>query len=119
MKLPRSSSLPCGEVGTEAKLLLIGIPVFIWTMLPIYHMFLLRPKEARLAGKILARSIRRLTTISISYFTSSIISCGISGGSSGNSLGDRGRRVGALTLLIATCRGVLDLAGSRSPAAAG
>ena len=27
-------------VTTEAKLLLIGIPVFLWTMVPIYHMFL-------------------------------------------------------------------------------
>ena len=27
-------------VTTEAKLLLIGIPVFLWTMIPIYHMFL-------------------------------------------------------------------------------
>ncbi|MEO7246490.1 MAG: carbohydrate ABC transporter permease [Rubrivivax sp.] len=27
-------------VATEAKLLLIGIPVFIWTMIPIYHLFL-------------------------------------------------------------------------------
>ena len=28
------------EVGTEARLLLIGIPLLIWTMLPIYHLFL-------------------------------------------------------------------------------
>jgi multiple sugar transport system permease protein len=28
------------SVTSEAKLLLIGIPVFIWTMVPIYHMFL-------------------------------------------------------------------------------
>ena len=27
-------------VATEAKLLLIGIPLFIWTMIPIYHLFL-------------------------------------------------------------------------------
>ena len=27
-------------VTTEAKLLLIGIPVFLWTMIPIYHLFL-------------------------------------------------------------------------------
>jgi multiple sugar transport system permease protein len=27
-------------VSAEAKLLLIGIPVFIWTMVPIYHLFL-------------------------------------------------------------------------------
>jgi multiple sugar transport system permease protein len=27
-------------VAAEAKLLLIGIPVLIWTMLPIYHLIL-------------------------------------------------------------------------------
>src|SRR3954449_6648246 len=49
MKLPSLR-----EVGIEAKLLLIGIPVFIWTMLPIYHMFLfaISPKEDAFAGKL-------------------------------------------------------------------
>jgi multiple sugar transport system permease protein len=42
------------DVATEARLLLIGIPVFIWTMLPIYHMFLfaISPKEDAFAGKL-------------------------------------------------------------------
>src|SRR5690242_4873089 len=42
------------DVGTEAKLLLIGIPVFIWTMLPLYHMFLfaISPKEEAFSGKL-------------------------------------------------------------------
>src|SRR5690242_10174133 len=42
------------DVGTEAKLLLIGIPVFIWTMLPLYHMFLfaISPKEEAFGGKL-------------------------------------------------------------------
>jgi multiple sugar transport system permease protein len=42
------------RVATEAKLLLIGIPVFIWTMLPIYHLFLfsISPKESAFAGKL-------------------------------------------------------------------
>jgi multiple sugar transport system permease protein len=41
-------------VSTEAKLLLIGIPVFLWTMLPIYHLFLfsISPKESAFAGKL-------------------------------------------------------------------
>lgn len=41
-------------ITTEAKLLLIGIPVFIWTMLPIYHLFLfsISPKESAFAGKL-------------------------------------------------------------------
>ena len=49
MKLPTLR-----EVGTEAKLLLIGIPVFIWTMVPIYHMFLfaISPKEDAFSGKL-------------------------------------------------------------------
>ncbi len=32
-------------VTREAKLLLIGIPVFIWTMIPIYHLFLFAISE--------------------------------------------------------------------------
>jgi multiple sugar transport system permease protein len=42
------------KVSTEAKLLLIGIPVLIWTMLPIYHLFLfaISPKESALGGKL-------------------------------------------------------------------
>jgi len=49
MKLPSIR-----EAGTEARLLLIGIPVFTWTMLPIYHMFLfaISPKEDAFAGKL-------------------------------------------------------------------
>lgn len=49
MKLP-----PLRTVTTEAKLLLIGIPVLIWTMLPIYHLFLfaISPKESAFAGKL-------------------------------------------------------------------
>jgi multiple sugar transport system permease protein len=42
------------EVGIEARLLLIGIPVFIWTMIPIYHLFLfsISPKEDAFSGKL-------------------------------------------------------------------
>ena len=42
------------HIGNEAKLLLIGIPVLIWTMLPIYHLFLfaISPKESALGGKL-------------------------------------------------------------------
>ena len=32
-------------VTTEAKLLLIGIPVFLWTIIPVYHMFLFAISE--------------------------------------------------------------------------
>src|SRR5207248_2306632 len=49
MKLPTLR-----EVSSEARLLLIGIPVFIWTMVPIYHMFLfaISPKEDAFSGKL-------------------------------------------------------------------
>ncbi len=42
------------EAGTEARLILIGIPVFVWTMVPIYHMFLfaISPKEDAFSGKL-------------------------------------------------------------------
>ncbi len=42
------------QVTTEAKLLLIGIPVFVWTMLPIYHLalFAISPKEDAMSGKL-------------------------------------------------------------------
>jgi multiple sugar transport system permease protein len=41
-------------IATEAKLLLIGIPVFLWTMLPIYHLFLfsISPKESAFSGRL-------------------------------------------------------------------
>ena len=35
-------------VATEAKLLLIGIPVLLWTMIPIYHLFLFAISGQRL-----------------------------------------------------------------------
>jgi multiple sugar transport system permease protein len=45
---------PLAKVANEAKLLLIGIPVFLWTMIPIYHLFLfsISPKESAFAGKL-------------------------------------------------------------------
>ena len=47
MKLPGVSEFSWRDVAIEARLLLIGIPVFLWTMIPIYHMFLfaISPKE--------------------------------------------------------------------------
>jgi multiple sugar transport system permease protein len=33
------------QVGAEAQLLLIGIPVLLWTLVPIYHMFLFAISE--------------------------------------------------------------------------
>ncbi len=41
-------------VGAEARLLLIGIPVFLWTMIPIYHLFLfsISTKDSATSGHI-------------------------------------------------------------------
>ena len=42
------------DVTTEAKLLLIGIPVAIWTLLPIYHLvlFAVSPRDQATSGKL-------------------------------------------------------------------
>ena len=40
-----SKGLTFKKVATEAKLLLIGIPVFLWTIIPIYHLFLFAISE--------------------------------------------------------------------------
>jgi multiple sugar transport system permease protein len=49
MKTPTLSG-----IATEARLLLIGIPVLLWTLLPIYHMvlFAISPKDSALSGKL-------------------------------------------------------------------
>jgi len=54
MKLPGLGEFTWRDAGNEARLLLIGIPVFIWTMVPIYHMFLfaISPKEDAFSGKM-------------------------------------------------------------------
>jgi ABC-type glycerol-3-phosphate transport system permease component len=41
-------------VSAEAKLLLIGIPVFLWTMIPVYHMFLfaISSKDSATSGRL-------------------------------------------------------------------
>jgi multiple sugar transport system permease protein len=42
------------DVATEARLLLIGIPVLLWTLLPIYHMvlFAISPKDSAMSGRL-------------------------------------------------------------------
>src|SRR5204862_544272 len=41
-------------VSAEAALLLVGIPVLLWTLIPIYHMFLfaISPKDAAFSGQL-------------------------------------------------------------------
>ena len=42
------------KVSTEAKLLLIGLPVFLWTIIPVYHLFLfaISPKDSATSGRL-------------------------------------------------------------------
>jgi multiple sugar transport system permease protein len=49
-----SKKLTWRAVGAEAKLLLIGIPLFLWTMIPIYHLFLfsISSKDSATSGRI-------------------------------------------------------------------
>jgi len=74
------------EVGTEARLLLIGIPVFIWTMVPIYHMFCSRSRRRRdaFSGKLWPTH-PTLHNFHIVFYQGSNLTflCGISGFSSG------------------------------------
>jgi multiple sugar transport system permease protein len=48
------SKLTLRKVTTEAKLLLIGIPVFFWTIIPVYHMFLfaISPRDTATSGRL-------------------------------------------------------------------
>ena len=41
-------------ISNEAKLLLIGIPVFLWTMIPVYHLFLfaISPRDTATSGRL-------------------------------------------------------------------
>ena len=42
------------SVATEAKLLLIGIPVLLWTIIPVYHMllFAISPRDQATSGRL-------------------------------------------------------------------
>lgn len=40
-----SKGLTLKKVATEAQLLLVGIPVLLWTLVPVYHMFLFAISE--------------------------------------------------------------------------
>lgn len=46
------------DVTNEAKLLLIGIPVLIWTLLPVYHMvlFAISPRDSATSGALWPKS---------------------------------------------------------------
>jgi multiple sugar transport system permease protein len=49
-----SKGLTLKKVATEAKLLLIGIPVFLWTIIPVYHLvlFAISERDSATSGRI-------------------------------------------------------------------
>ena len=52
------SKLSLKKVTTEAKLLLVGIPVFLWTIIPVYHMFLfaISERDSATSGRLWPKS---------------------------------------------------------------
>ena len=42
------------KVSAEAQLLLIGIPVVLWTLIPVYHLFLfaISPRDTATKGRL-------------------------------------------------------------------
>ena len=97
-----SRGLTLKKVSTEAQLLLVGIPVFIWTMFPVYHLFVfaisardsatsgnLWPKEPTLQNFSIVFKQRHFY---LNHFWTQL----------GNSF-VIALSVGALTLLVATC----------------
>ncbi len=49
-----SKPITLKKVTTEAKLLLVGIPVFLWTIIPVYHMvlFAISARDKATSGRI-------------------------------------------------------------------
>jgi multiple sugar transport system permease protein len=49
-----SKKMSWKTVATEAKLLLIGIPLFLWTIIPVYHLvlFAISPKDQATTGAL-------------------------------------------------------------------
>ena len=49
-----SRGITLKKVTAEAKLLLIGIPVFLWTIVPVYHLFLfaISPRDSATSGRL-------------------------------------------------------------------
>lgn len=89
-------------VTTEAKLLLIGLPVLLWTLIPVYHMvlFALSPKDSATSGRLWPKNptldnfriVFERKHFYLDHFWVQL----------GNSL-IIALSVGALTLIVATC----------------
>ncbi|MBT9526973.1 MAG: carbohydrate ABC transporter permease [Rhizobacter sp.] len=49
-----SKGITLKKISTEAKLLLIGIPVFLWTIIPVYHLvlFAISERDSATSGRL-------------------------------------------------------------------
>ena len=49
-----SQGLTLKKISTEAKLLLIGIPVALWTLIPVYHLvlFAISERDTATSGRL-------------------------------------------------------------------
>jgi multiple sugar transport system permease protein len=90
------------KVGTEAQLLLVGIPVLLWTLVPLYHMFLfaISERDSATSGRLWPKNptlqnfdiVFQQKHFYLNHFWQQM----------GNSL-LIALAVGAITLFIATC----------------
>ena len=55
------------QTGTEARLLLVGIPLFLWTVIPVYHLFLfaISSKDSATSGRLWPKepTLQNFTTV--------------------------------------------------------
>jgi multiple sugar transport system permease protein len=62
-----SRPLTWKRVSTEAKLLLVGIPLFLWTVIPVYHLFLfaISSKDSATSGRLWPKepTLQNFTTV--------------------------------------------------------
>lgn len=97
-----SKRLTWRAISTEAQLLLVGIPVLLWTLVPIYHMFLfaISERDSATSGRLWPKNptlqnfdiVFQKKHFYLNHFWQQM----------GNSL-LIALAVGALTLLVATC----------------
>ena len=97
-----SKRLTWRAISTEAQLLLVGIPVLLWTLVPIYHMFLfaISERDSATSGRLWPKNptlqnfdiVFQKKHFYLNHFWQHM----------GNSL-LIAVAVGALTLLVATC----------------
>ena len=105
------------RTSAEAKLLLIGIPVFLWTMIPVYHLFLfaISSKDSATSGRLWPKEptlqnfviVFRQQHFYLDHFWSQLFNSVVIA-----------LAVAALTLFIATCAAFaisrLKVAGGRT-----